>query len=214
MHVSRSGNGDGTLLTSIWDSKAGQVNLFFYHAYDSSIRFNIQEELSKGNHTFSLPEIFPPNPQYERLVSYKTPFNTPGLRLVLVTLGALLLLIPLVLGGSFWKKRRPTASWKPVLSIAAINLLLTAYLGVLATNIYVYYFDAPYKHHSSNLVSVSSYTPFLLLIAFIPITLFTINQLKSSTSKTWIKAMLVSNNFIYLLLLIGFSYWGLYSFWL
>ena len=77
-----------------------------------------------------------------RVVSKKRTTPQSGMNvtgLALVALGALLLLIPLVLGVSFFKKRQPTTSWKPVVSIAALNLLLTAYLGVLATNIYVYY---------------------------------------------------------------------------
>jgi hypothetical protein len=40
MHVCRSRNGDGTLLSSIWDTKDGLVNLYFYHNFDSSIQFN------------------------------------------------------------------------------------------------------------------------------------------------------------------------------
>jgi len=49
MHVCRSRNGDGTLLTSIWDIQKGNINLYFYHDYDSTVQFNLVEELEKGD---------------------------------------------------------------------------------------------------------------------------------------------------------------------
>jgi hypothetical protein len=73
--------------------------------------------------------------------------------------------------------------------------------------------DAPYQHYSSKLISLSSYLPFVLFLAIIPFTLFTISQLKKVKTKTWIKAILVSNNIAYLMLIVGFAYWGLYSVW-
>ena len=75
------------------------------------------------------------------------------------------------------------------------------------------YFDVPYKHYDSGLISTSSYTPFLLLAVIIPVSLFTIKRLKSVKTKSWIKATLVSNNLIYLILILSFGYWGLYSIW-
>ena len=71
------------------------------------------------------------------------------------------------------------------------------------------YFDVPYKHYDSGLISTSSYTPFLLLAVIIPVSLFTIKRLKSVKTKSWIKATLVSNNLIYLILILSFGYWGL-----
>ena len=65
MHVCRSRNGDGTLLTSIWDTQNGSVNLFFYHDFEQSIRFNLEEELAQGDHSLSIPELFPANAEFE-----------------------------------------------------------------------------------------------------------------------------------------------------
>ena len=39
----------------------------------------------------------------------------------------------------------------------------------LATNIDIYYFSVPFTHFNSILISLTSYIPFLLLIAVIPI---------------------------------------------
>ena len=160
MHVCRSRNGDGTLLTSIWNTKDGLVNLYFYHAYDSTVQFNLTEELSKGDHVLSVPDMFPENKQFERLKSYKTPFNTPVLRVSLVILSGILISLSLLLGISLIRNKNAGLSLKAVIPISILNLVLTSYLYVLATNMYIYYFDAPYKHYSSGLISASSYTPF------------------------------------------------------
>jgi len=213
MHVCRSRNGDGTLLTSIWDTKDGLVNLYFYHSYESTVQFNLADELSKGDHIINIPNLFPKNLEFERLESYKTPFNTSELRVSLVVLGGFLTLFSFLLGICVIRNKNTEVSLKAGILISVINLLLTAYLFVLATNINIYYLDAPYKHYSSNLISASSYIPFLLLLTIIPFTLFTIKRLKSVKTQSWIKAMLVSNNLIYIMLIVSFGYWGLYSIW-
>ncbi|MFT5512258.1 MAG: hypothetical protein ACI8SE_000655 [Bacteroidia bacterium] len=214
MHVCRSRNGDGTLLTSIWDTKDGLVNLYFYHSYESTVQFKLTKELSKGDHIINIPDLFPKSLEFERLESYKTPFNTPELRVSLFVLGAFLTLVSFLLGIFAIRNKNTEVSLNAVILISVINVLLTSYLFVLATNINIYYFDAPYKHYYSNLISASSYIPFLLLLTIFPYTLFTVKRFKSVKTKSWIKAMLVSNNLIYLMLIASFGYWGLYSIWI
>jgi hypothetical protein len=173
----------------------------------------LTEELAKGDHILSIPDLFPKNSDFERLTNYRTPFNTPLLRILLVVLGGILTFFALLFGISLIRSKKTGVSFKAVSLILAMNLLLTAYLAVLATNINIYYFDAPYKHYSSILISASSYIPFLLLLAIVPLTSFTIKRFKSVNMKNWIKAMLISNNLIYLMLIVSFGYWGLYNFW-
>lgn len=213
MHVCRSRNGDGTLLTSIWDTKDGIVNLYFYHSYESTVQFKLTEMLSKGDQVLNVPDLFPQNSEFERLKSYKTPFNTPALRILLVVLAGTLAFFSLLLCLSVIGNRNTAVSLKTVMHTSVMNVFLTAYLFILATNRSIYYFDAPFKHYSSNIITASSYIPFLLLLIVVPFTLFTIKQLKSVKIKSWIKAVLLANNLIYLLLVIGFAYWGLYSIW-
>ncbi len=213
MHVCRSRNGDGTLLTSIWDTKDKSVNLYFYHSYDTAVQFSLAEELAKGNHTIDVPGLFPDNSEFERLKSYKTPFNTPVLRILLVAIAGLLSFFIFLLILAAIKVKNTEITFKNTLLISALNLLLIGYLFVLAANVNIYYFDAPYVHYGSGLISTSSYTPFLLLVAFVPLSLFTIKRLKSVKTKKWIKATLVSNNLLYLILILSFGYWGLYSIW-
>ncbi|HRE96958.1 MAG TPA: hypothetical protein PK637_09345 [Flavobacteriales bacterium] len=84
---------------------------------------------------------------------------------------------------------------------------------VLVTNENIYYFDAPYKHYASALISLSSYIPFLLLAFTIPLILFTLKNYKYLKTRWWIKATLAINNLIYLILILSFGYWGLFNFW-
>ncbi|PCJ64863.1 MAG: hypothetical protein COA58_11355 [Bacteroidetes bacterium] len=213
MHVSRKRNGDGTLLTSIWDTKDIRVNLYFYHSYDKSLQFDLSEQLKKGDHILNITKLFPKNSEFERLVNYKTPSNTIELRILLVILAGLLALFSFVLGISpIWKKKYATVSLRSAVIFSLLNLILIAYIAVLITNKSIFYFDVPYKHYNSSLISASSYTPFLLLLTFGPILVYTINRLKSDEIKLWIKAILVSNNIVYLVLVLGFAYWGLYNF--
>lgn len=214
MHVCRNRNGDGTLLTSIWNTKDKLVNLYFYHSYDTTIQFNLIEELAKGDHIINIPGLFPKNSEFERLANYRTPSNTVELRVLIVILAGLLAFFSFILGiFSIRKNKNATVPLKTIVLITAINWLLIAYLFVLATNKNIYYFDAPYKHYSSSLISASSYTPFLLLLLITPFTFFTVNKLKSDETKLWIKTILVSNSLVYFILIAGFTYWGLYNIW-
>lgn len=213
MHVCRNRNGDGTLLTSIWDSKEKLVNLYFYHSYDSTIQFNLKEELLKGDHIINIPDLFSKNLEFERLQNYITPFNTPELRVLLVVIAGLFTLFSILLGIYVFRNKNTGVSVKAGILISSFNLLLTAYLFVLATHINIYYFDAPYEHSSSSLISLASYIPFLLLLLIIPFTLFTIKRCLSLKPKIWIKAVLVANNLIFVMLVLSFGYWGLCSIW-
>lgn len=214
MSVCRSRNGDGTLITSIFDTKEKIVSLYFYHNFDTLVQYSLTDELSKGDHILNLPEIFPKNSEFERLVNFKTPSNSVALRILLVLIAVLLALISFPLFISQIRKNKTTSlSPKSVLVISLLNIILIAYILVLITNNGIFYFDVPYKHYSSSLISASSYTPFLLLLSFIPIIIYTRNRLKSDKTKFWVKTTLVLNSIVYFILVFGFGYWGLYNFW-
>lgn len=214
MSVCRARNRDGTLLTSIWDTEGQTVSLYFYHAYDTAVQYSLKEELAKGDHVINVQEVFPRNADFERLTNYKTPSNTVELRVLLVVFSALLAFSSFAFAISkFWKNKFNLMSIKFILVITILNLLLIAYVIVLITNNSIFYFDAPYKHYSSNLISISSYTPFLLLLLIGPVLYHTMNNLRSDKNKIFIKMILVTNNLIYLSLIVGFAYWGLYNIW-
>ncbi len=136
MHVCRNRNGDGTLLTSIWNTKDRLVNLYFYHSYDSTVQFDLTEELAKGDHIISIPDLFPKNSEFERLANYRTPFNTPLLRILLVVLGGILTFFAFLFGISLIRNKNKEVSLIAVILISGMNFLLTAYLFVLAYPLY------------------------------------------------------------------------------
>lgn len=209
MSVCRNRNGDGTLLTTIWDTQNGLVNLYFYHTYDTTIQFNISRELALGNHIISIPELFPENPEFQRLIEYKTPFNTGSLRISLVFIAGFIIILSFFFFISLLKKKRTDQFNLIKLLFAGINVLLFGYLFVLATNINIYYFDAPYRDYGSALISLSSYFPFLLAVIIFPMTWYNIRLIKNNGKSIWVKSSLIANNFIYLILIAGFAYWGL-----
>jgi len=215
MHVCRNRIGDGTLTTSIWDTQEKSVHLYFYHSYDTAVQFSLAAELEKGDHSLDIQDLFPPNPEFERLVSYKTPSNTIALRISLALLAGLLMLLSFTWGmAQLWRRKIATISLGSAVMIAALNLILTADIAVLITNKGIFYFDVPYKDPSSSLISASSYTPFLLLLALGPMLFYTRNTLKSGILKAGMKAILVANSLAYLVLMLGFAYWGLINFWM
>jgi hypothetical protein len=214
MAVCRSRNGDGTLITSIFDTKEKVVGIYFYHNFDSLVQFNLTDELSKGDHILNIAEIFPWNPEFERLINFKTPSNTPALRLLLVLFAGLLALISVaLLLLQIQKNKRSPFSFKSVLVLVSLNFILIAYIVVLNTNNSIFYFDVPYQHYNSRLISASSYTPFLLLGLFLPLVIHTRNSLKAKKPKLWLRTILVLNQVLYLMLLLSFGYWGLFNFW-
>ena len=214
MSVCRSRNGDGTLITSIFDTKEKVVSIYFYHNFDTLVQCNLTNELSKGDHMLNPVEIFPRNPEFERLIDFNTPSDTPVLRILLVLSAGLLACISFALFLSHIQKNKTTTlTLKSVIGIVLLNFILIAYIVVLLTNNSIFYFDVPYQHYHSSLISAFSYTPFLLLGVFLPIAIHTRDRLKSNKTKLWVKTIFVLNHSIYFMLLLGFGYWGLFNFW-
>lgn len=211
MHVCRDRNGDGTLLTSIWDTQNGLVNLYFYHSYDTTIQFNIKDELAEGDHQFSIPELFPHNADFQQYLDYKTPFTVNVLRIALVIIAGIIFILSILFLFSYFRKRNIDQFNALKLTFAALNAFLIYYLFILASNEGIYYLEAPYIHPSSNLISLSSYIPFLLLLLFIPITFYTVRDIKVNKRGLMVKSSLLWNNVIYLILIVGFGYWGLFD---
>ncbi|MES2679595.1 MAG: hypothetical protein V4635_06900 [Bacteroidota bacterium] len=51
----------GTLYTTIYDLNEGTVNLYFYHDYSVTVKFNLKDELNKKDRILMIPEMFPGN---------------------------------------------------------------------------------------------------------------------------------------------------------
>lgn len=61
LHQSWIKNSGGTLYTAIYDLNKGTFNLFFYHDYSYSIKFDLKNELNKKDTVLVIPALFPTN---------------------------------------------------------------------------------------------------------------------------------------------------------
>ncbi|TAH40294.1 MAG: hypothetical protein EYC69_10795 [Bacteroidetes bacterium] len=211
MHVCRQKIGDGTLLTSIWDLKETTTYLYFYHDYEHMVQFNLKEELAKGDHILDITTLFPPNKEFEKLASFKTPLNSflvdRFLRFCLV----LFLFLSFYYLYTYFRKAKSLPYSNIKVGLFLLSSLMSYYIFVLATKINIYYFPAPYQEQDFSLVNVLSFIPFLLLLLLIPLLRFNrkLFREKSWTMiSTWI---LTLNNLVFIALLFLFFYWGFYD---
>jgi hypothetical protein len=182
MHVCREKIGDGTLLTIIRDLKAEIVYLNFYHDYKHQIKFDLKEELAKGNHFYKIPDLFPKNAEYKRLIDYKTPLNSRKISLFMAFCGVLCFFSTIFFGISFFRSEKTSnyANFKAILAI--FSLFLLYYLLELMRNNLIFYFPAPYKDYKFSLLNIASYLPPLMALFFIPSLVLNMRIFKE---KTW-----------------------------
>ena len=208
MHVCRDKVGDGTLLTSIWDTKSFKVTLFFYHDYSEKIVFNLKDEFSKGDHQLEVSSLFSENQEFEQLKSYVTPFNTNWIRMLLASIGLLFICSALYFGITlFTNKSREQKSLHIFLFFAF--LIFFGYMFVLTTNIEIYYFPSPYTHYSSSLITLSSYTPYIIILFLMSVVFL---HLRKAYFKNWSgfsKGLLIINSMMLASLTLIFIYWGI-----
>lgn len=209
MHVCRPHKGDGTLLTSIWDTKAGITHLYFYHNYEEHIQFNLKDELAKGNHILEIPSLFSNNEEFNALTTYITPFNTPVLRVSLVFIGGFFFASVIFLGAQYFRKRKMISISPLYFLFIFLGIFMTYYMYVLATHINLFYFEAPYQDYYSKLVSLSSYIPILALASLFPIIRYTVHSFKNTHWGWLTRGILSMNTLMYIVALFGFWYWGL-----
>lgn len=211
MHVCRKKIGDGTLLTSIWDLKNGTVHLYFYHHYQTTVQFNIQEELKKGDHIIAIETLFPPNDEFEKLRNYKTPKNSNLIGVFLVCSGGISLFSSIFFFIGYLR-RKPNRKYTYIqLLLFPLGLLLCFYLFVLCGNVTVFYFPAPYKDPNSSLISFTSYIPFLLALVIVPFCVVNYRIFYETSWSLFAKGLFTLNTIIYLVLIGLFVYWGFYG---
>jgi len=49
----------GTQYSTLYNLTDGKIDLYYFHDYNQSVRFDLKEELEKGNHVLKIPEMFP-----------------------------------------------------------------------------------------------------------------------------------------------------------
>ncbi|MCO6163186.1 MULTISPECIES: hypothetical protein [unclassified Flavobacterium] len=210
MHVCRDKIGDGTLLTSIWNTNEGIVNLYFYHNYSTTVQFNLQEELSKGNHSYQINQLFPKNKEFESLEGYKIPHNTNSIRFILLSFGLFFICSSFYFLFSYFKRRNQVEYNFIKLILFFFGLFLFYYMYVLNTTISIFYFPSPYHHSSNTFITMSSYIPYVLAISILP---FLYINYKLALKKSWnvfTFSLFSLNNLIYLFLIAFFTYWMFY----
>lgn len=211
MHVCRKKIGDGTLLSSNWDLKNGQITLYFYHDYTHSIQYNLKEELEKGDHFFDIPKLFPPNEEFQRLLNYRIPQNTPALQFFLLFCGGLFSFTSLFFLFSFIRKRKSTSNANIKLLFFPLGMIMAFYMFSLLRNIMIFYSPSPYKDYIFTIQNIAAYVPFLILILIIPLCLLNRRILKTNAWSNFSKWLLTTNNFTCIILICLFCYWRLYS---
>jgi hypothetical protein len=213
MHVCRKKVGDGTLATIIRDLNEGTLYLNFYHDYKHQVKFNLAEELAKGDHIFDMPSLFPKNAEFEKLYNYKTPSNNITVMNFMMFSFGLFFFSFLFFLVSYLRKRK-TASYSSMkLILASLSLFLMYYVLVLVKNENIFYFPAPYKDYKFSLVNIASYIPMLLLLLIIPLYRTNRHVFKQKSWPVISRWLFAINNLTYSILIILFAYWGLYNFY-
>lgn len=210
MHVCRDRIGDGTLLTSILDLNQGVIHLFFYHDYKNRVQFNLKEELSKGDHFFEIPPLFPTNSEFIKLKEFKTPQNTPALQGFLIFCIALFAITSFFFLISYFVKRQVKYRYVKLI-LFALSIPLILYSFALARVENIFYFPAPYKDPGFAVLNTISYIPYLLLLLIIPSIIINKNIFKESAWGRFSKWLFTLNTFTHTTLIILFFYWGFYN---
>lgn len=211
MHVCRDKIGDGTLLTSIWNSRDGIVNLYFYHQYGHTVSYNLQQEWRKGDHIIALEPLFPANPEFEKLRDFRTPYNNDWLKILLFCSGFLFFFSAWFFLVAYLRKCGKMKYGYAFIALFLLGLALFYYLYVLFRNPSVFYFPAPYKDPHNPWVSVASYLPFVLLLLIIPMLSICVKTFRQRLWSPFSRALFAVNNGVFVAWLLLFGYWGFFG---
>ena len=211
MHVCRKKIGDGTLLSTNWDLRDGNLTMYFYHDYKHAISYNLKSELAKGNHYFDIPKLFPPNTEFQKLIDYKIPQNSKSIMSFFMMCFGLYVFSGFYFFISYIRKRKVANFSKQKLLLCAMSSILFYYLMVLATNMYIFYFPAPYKDYKFSHLNIAAYIPFLSLLLLIPLLITNWKIVKEKSWPLFSKWLFTLNNITFIILIFLFAYWGLYN---
>ncbi len=216
MHECRKSLGDGTMYSFVADLEKGNFSLYFYHDYKHEVKFNLQEELAKGDHVLQIPALFPTNNEYEKLKHYKIPQNNLAILAFLYFCGGIFLFSTLYfLIGFFRNKKKVDGSKVPgqnyKLLLSALSAILLYYVIVLARTQAIFYSPAPYQDYKFSMLNIAAYIPFLLLLLLVPLLRINIRWFTEPGRHFFSKFIFTVNSLTYLALVGLFFYWGLYN---
>lgn len=211
MHVCRKKIGDGTLLSSNWNLKDGLITMYFYHDFTHSIQYSLKEELAKGDHFYEIPKLFPPNAEFQRLLNYRVPQNTPALLYFLLFCGGLFFFTSLFFLFSFITTRKSTSYSNIKLLFFPLGLIMAFYMFSLFSNNMIFYSPSPYEDYVFTIQNIVAYVPFLILLLIIPLCIVNRRILKTNIWSNFSKFLLTLNNLSFIVLICLFCYWRLYG---
>lgn len=209
MHVCREKIGDGTLLTTIWNTSDLTFNVFFYHDYTNGMSFNLKEELAKGDHQLSISDLFSENEEFEALKTYITPFNNPWLRFVLAFVGFFFLISGIYFIISAMRSSRPKRLRSIYLVMSFALFASFVYLFFLATTINVYYFPSPYQS-SSIFESTAAFLPYFISGLLLILGILAWRKKETVAVNFFTKGLILVNALALIGVFIGIFYWKLF----
>lgn len=216
MHECREKLGDGTMYSSLANLSEGDFSLYFYHDYTKEVKFNLKQELAKGDRVIELASLFPDNIEYDRLVSYKVPQNDRRIFFFLLFCGAIfgasaIFFLLSYLINIFRAGRTPDPHLKLRLVMIMICLPMLYYMFALIRTPGMFYSKAPFQDFQLSLKNVAAYLPFVLLLFIVPLIRTNLYLLRRKIWGLPSKLIFTLNNLIYITLILMFTYWGFYD---
>jgi hypothetical protein len=210
MSVNRAKAGDGTLYTNIYDLDKGLIHLYFFHDFSKCVTFNLKEELAKGDHSYDFVALFPDNHKFQKFLDYKTPQNSRTIFIFMVACELLFFFSFVFFLISFFRPSNTNYRYLK-LGLSVLSIALCIYAYVLLRNEGIYYFPSPYNDGHSIIVAITSYLPFVLLMAIIPLLTVLVKVFRQKKWTRFAKYLFAINNFAYIVLIGLFIYWKLFD---
>lgn len=216
MHECRPKAGNGTVYTSVYDLTTLDIFLYFSHDFSRKRVFNLREELSKGNHSLDMSSMFPNNKEYRRLLSYRTPANTPPLQVTMAAgmlfyCAAALVFLFLFVKNLIQRGTKPGAANFVYLVVAVTDAVLAYFIFLLLSNTQFFYLEPSFGFGANPWINLMVYVPLLLLVGFVPLIIGVRKLVKIRQPAVFIVALLWLNMMLNLSLLAGAGYWHMFE---
>ncbi|MFT5920229.1 MAG: hypothetical protein ACI9FU_002047 [Granulosicoccus sp.] len=214
MHACRGSLGEGTLYTSVYDLEEKQVHFYFYHDFSTPVVIDLLAEFKKGDHLILLPELFPPNKEYQKLLNYKTPFNSRATYSMMISCFIIALLLSFYLfihlTAALIKNRTKALNIESLFVgvLIATNALICILIPLLLLRQPVFYFGISGSLRSFPFTQIE-YAPLLIAFVSIPLMAWVFSSLRKRRGFSLYSASITINALI-LMITTGFNfYWGL-----
>ncbi len=134
-----------TVYSNIYDLKKGEVYVYNQYNFDKMIKFNLADELQKGQHFYRLPELFPKK-QPNFVVNYYKKNIYSVVHKILIVFFVVVLLSPFIIWPrAYFKKRRKYTSEEPIQNkrLSLVARLLAALNNIISLILFYYIIEYP-----------------------------------------------------------------------